>query len=67
MKLKFAVLVEIEIENTEDYYDEDNEIAGYKPTLQHVTEFVRSAVQSWGGQLHPVDPFFPTHLKVKVR
>jgi hypothetical protein len=36
-------------------------------TRTEVRDFVREAVECWGGQLHPDDPFFNLRDKVTVK
>lgn len=67
MKIKFAVLVEIEVEDMSTGEPPCESWHGYTPSRRHVTDYVRDAVSSWGGQFHPTDPFFPKNITVKVR
>lgn len=66
--MKFAILVEIDVKDTSKWVSPEDGISyGYVPNRKLAVEYVKEAVETWGGQRHPDDPFFPTNIKVVVR
>lgn len=63
--MKFAFRVTIEVEDTSDETSWGDEFQGYKATREQAHQYIQDAVQSWGGQFPPSDPFFrPTSVTV---
>lgn len=65
---KFAFLVEIDLEDTSEDYHEESDTSGFNPSRNDVKQYVREAIETWGGQMAPCNPFFPTNInRVLVR
>jgi hypothetical protein len=64
MKIRFAILVEFEVEDLATTNPPDENWAGYTPTRRDAADYVRDAVSSWGGQYPPTHPFFPRNMKI---
>jgi len=64
MKTRFAILVEFEVENMATFDPPDENWYGFNPTRKDAVSYVRDAIGSWGGQLHPTHPFFPRNLRI---
>lgn len=63
----WTILVTIEVPSTVGDSDPDDpRYQGYRPTREQAKAYVQDAVESWGGQKHPTDPFFQTKV-VKVK
>ena len=59
--------MELEVEDTTGDRSDDSGYVGYRPTMVDALQYVSEAVNTWGGQRHPTDPFFdPKKVAVKI-
>jgi hypothetical protein len=63
----YVQLQEEDIAESAPIYRQETGMAGYTPGYADVAEYAQAALASWGGQLHPYDPFFPTNVKVEIK
>lgn len=65
--MKFTLLVELEVDDTTgEWQDDGSGYHGYRPSKADARRYVLQALEMWGGQRHPTDPFF-NPMRVSVR
>lgn len=69
MRRKFSIVVSIELAENPTERDEqpDEWTAAGSVDREDVKAYVHEAVKTWGGQMPPDYPLFPTNITVKVR